>query len=401
EMDGNGLRDLSFLPEHIPAGIVCVLGTRPNDTLKPLKLLQPHDEYPLRNLSPDDFDLILHHRHVSLDRALANQVYMVMQKNALYLDLVAKVLQEQGKLLPEDLIINLAHDPNYIFSLTIHRLKQPASEWHSVLKPILGVLLAGCEPLSDQQIRHILSLDHDRISHALTRLGGLLNVSSDRRYSLFHLQFQYYLRQDEHAPNKEYLFAADEEKAWHKKLADWSEHGDIALIWQDVQYDEAEQSRRKYAQQHYITHLYYAGEWQKLFAVLDAGVYGRGKVHYGPGTRSYAQDLYLGLRAAMWEERPFEEAVALLPRMWRYSLLRSSFASRADHYSLIMFEALMLRKREAEALGLADLLTNPAYRVKVLVQIAQHIGKEVGREQESIQLLMRAYESAELLKRLV
>ncbi len=45
EEDQTGTRDLSFLPTNPPAGIVFVLGTRPNDTLKPLELLKPRNEY--------------------------------------------------------------------------------------------------------------------------------------------------------------------------------------------------------------------------------------------------------------------------------------------------------------------------------------------------------------------
>src|SRR5207245_2863865 len=47
EDEQSGTRDLSFLPNNPPPGIVFVLGTRPNDTLRPLELLKPHYEYKL------------------------------------------------------------------------------------------------------------------------------------------------------------------------------------------------------------------------------------------------------------------------------------------------------------------------------------------------------------------
>lgn len=87
--DMDGERDLSFLPNNPPAGTVFVLGTRPNDTLRPLELLKPHYAYPLPNLSRQDFNLLLEHRKVKLDRVLADRFYKAMQENALYLDLVA------------------------------------------------------------------------------------------------------------------------------------------------------------------------------------------------------------------------------------------------------------------------------------------------------------------------
>jgi hypothetical protein len=51
----DGRRDLSFLPERLPPGVVLVIGTRPDDTLKPLKLRTPHCEYRLPPLSEADF----------------------------------------------------------------------------------------------------------------------------------------------------------------------------------------------------------------------------------------------------------------------------------------------------------------------------------------------------------
>src|SRR2546423_14842490 len=44
EQDTMGQRDLSFLPNNPPPAVVFVLGSRPNDTLKPLMLLKPCKE---------------------------------------------------------------------------------------------------------------------------------------------------------------------------------------------------------------------------------------------------------------------------------------------------------------------------------------------------------------------
>jgi type II secretory pathway predicted ATPase ExeA len=88
-----GLRDLSFLPQgpgNPPQGIVFVLGTRPNETLRPLELLKPLKEYPLPDVSRADFHLILRHRGVTLESSLANRFHEMLKKNALYLDLVAQ-----------------------------------------------------------------------------------------------------------------------------------------------------------------------------------------------------------------------------------------------------------------------------------------------------------------------
>lgn len=137
EPELNGERDLSFLPTNPPEGIVFVLGTRPNDTLKPLELLKPQHEYPLPNLSRADFDLILDRRGVALDPALATRFYAAMEANALYLDLVAQELAAAEHSDPEAIIQQIAANPNNIFSLTLDRLKrQSLQQWQQVLRPM-------------------------------------------------------------------------------------------------------------------------------------------------------------------------------------------------------------------------------------------------------------------------
>ena len=154
EEEQSGVRDLSFLPNNPPQGIVFVLGTRPNDTLKPLELLKPRHEYKLPNLSRKDFDLILQRRQVQLDKELTDQLYRIMQENALYLDLIAKELAQEKAVRPEDIITRVVNDPEAIFSLSIDRLQKKPNdvEWHEVLKPILAVLLVTREPLTSRHM---------------------------------------------------------------------------------------------------------------------------------------------------------------------------------------------------------------------------------------------------------
>ena len=239
--DSDGERDLSFLPNDPPKGIVFVLGTRPNDTLRPLKLLKPHNEYQLPNLSRQDFDLILKKRGVRLERGLVDEFYIAMQENALYLDLVAKELAEGEITSAPEMIKRIANNPNSIFSLAMARFKRHTNQWREVIKPILGVLLAAREPLSIQHIRQILTIEDDRLREGIERLGGLVSRDGQRRCYLFHLKLQEYLRQDENNPDKEYIFATDEEESWHKKLAEWCEMGNLSVIWQDITVNRVEQ----------------------------------------------------------------------------------------------------------------------------------------------------------------
>lgn len=120
EAEVTGSRDLSFLPNNPPSGIVFVLGTRPNDTLQPLELLKPRDEYKLPNLTRHDFDLILQRRYVNIESGIVDRFYRAMQGNALYLELVARELATSSHLLPEEVINRLSENPENLFSLAMN-----------------------------------------------------------------------------------------------------------------------------------------------------------------------------------------------------------------------------------------------------------------------------------------
>ncbi|MBA2395124.1 MAG: TIR domain-containing protein [Ktedonobacteraceae bacterium] len=391
EEDFNGIRDLSFLPTNPPAGIVFVLGTRPNDAMKPLELLKPHDEYRLPNLSRQDFDRILQHRHVSLKQVVADQFYRIMGENALYLDLVAKELIAYDAIDSLSIITHVTANPANIFSLSLERLKRQGQLWERVIYPVLGILLTAQEPMPLLCMKDILQVEDYKLRDGIAKLGGLVTEDAQRRYSLFHLKLRDYLRQDAENLRKEYIFSIEEEEGQHAHLAEWCERDDLTLIWQDSS-DLKEQGRRKYARQHYITHLYYAHEWQQLFTVLDGGSYGHAKERCNLSTRSYVQDLDRGRQAAAKSGVTLEDMIAMLPRLWCYTLLRSSLRSRADLYPQEMFQLFLILGREQEVLGLAELLTDPIYKVKVLVLIAEHMAGQPERGAERVQIYFRASE---------
>jgi tetratricopeptide (TPR) repeat protein len=408
-----GKRDLSFLPPDVPPGIVFVLGTRPNDTLRPLELLKPHGEYPLPNLSRYDFDLILQHHGVALERHVADRFYRVLDENALFLDLVARELQErtkQGSISAaevEDIIKQITNNPENLFALAIERLSRRETLWEGVIKPLLGVLMVANEPLERMHLKQIINLnqatpiDGDQLNQALERLGGLVisnTQAGQQRYTLFHLKLRDYLRQDVSRQDKHYVFDTEDEQHLQLWLVAWCEQGDLSRIWEDAQHDSTERGRCAYARQHYIAHLYYAQAWQRLFEMLDEGNYGKAKVQYDPSTRTYVLDLDWGRQAAASEHWSLGEGIQHLSHLWRYTLLRCSLASRADQYPKEAFQLMVLLGDETKALGLAELITDPVRRAAILLLFAQHLMKQIGREAEGRQMLMRVYEVTSRIK---
>jgi len=396
-----GQRDLSFLPQgpgNPPQGIVFVLGTRPNDTLRPLELLKPYHEYKLPNLSRADFDHILRHRGVTLEYTLADRFYETLDENALYLDLVAKELAARRDITNrevEEIVQQIADDPENLFSLTVDRLRRQETLWTAVIKPVLGLLLVTNEPLVREHLKYLLNLDStkkvdgEQLNQGLERLGGLIVIDDKQRYSLFHLKFREYLRQDTQRPNKRYVFDEEDEQRCDRYFITWCEQDGIAQIWDDTSSNIIEQGRRCYARLHYITHLYRAGDWNKLFGVLDESSYGKAKVQYDSSTRTYALDLDLGRLAAASAHWNRKKTFQHLPRLWQYTLLRCTLTTWADSYPVVTFRLMLLLEQESKALGLAELLTNLDHKAQVFLFIASHVMTQPGRELEAAQLFLR------------
>jgi hypothetical protein len=125
----------------------------------------------------------------------------------------------------------------------------------------------------------------------------------------------------------------------------------------------------------------------RLWDVLDQGSYGRGKLRDDPSTRSYVQDLDVARKAAIdAAEGEYDRGVELLPRLWRYSLLRCSLASQADNYPDSLFEALVDVGRSQEAIGLVELLTNTERKARMLLRLGLRIERQPEKLQESKQL---------------
>ena len=156
--------------------------------------------------------------------------------------------------------------------------------------------------------------------------------------------------------------------------------------------DLAEQERRIYAREHYVTHLYHAKRWSRLQGVLGEGDFGKAKLQFDPSTRSFGRDLALGCRALLQAASTDEERERSLPVVWRYSLLRSSLATKARNYPDPLFSLLVLRGRGPEALELVDLVQTPDGKVAALCRIAQAIMIDSGRHLNADSILLRAEE---------
>lgn len=393
ETEHTGRRDLSFLPPDPPYGIVFVLGTRPDDTLNPLKLMNPQTRYALPELSYPDFISLLQRYDLHLKKNLVDSCYYILSGHVFYLDLAVRLFAEKGEITPEEVINQIEDDPDNLLWLSLERLREPVDEWSKVIKPILGVILETCEPLGIGALSQIIGVDEDTVFNGLTRLGGLVMLDERRRSDLFHLKFYDYLRYNPRKPDHVPLFSSKDEQYWHRTLANWCEQQDLKTIWENAK-DLSIKESRAYARRYYVLHLVGGQEWQRLFSVLDNSQYGRAKVRkYDPSMRAYASDLDLGRFAAIKAGETVENGLSQLPQLWRYTLLRCSLASRADRYPIGAFGLLIFLGRQQEAIGLAELVTDPTKQIDIFCEMAMCAREQNMPSKKSLMLLRKAIET--------
>ena len=357
EIDGS--RDLSFLPPQPPPSIVIVLGSRPDETLKPLEILHRVD-YALPPLSEPDALELWRSVQPGVADGLFHDLYRALKGNALFVHLAANTMRDQSMVDATSLIQQIEQNPQNLFGITLERIKgRSMADWRSIWKPMLTLLLVAQEPLRLDVLGDLLEHDHDTMQDAVWVLGGLVSQGIDQRVALHHLLFRDYLIAS--------VFNQREVKRWQQRLADWCAV-DLDTIWADHP-DVVEQARRVYARHHYITHLALAENWTTLWQVLDAGDYGEQKTRFDPSTRLYALDLDRGRESAIQAGKSTEEYIQHLPRLWKYSLLRTSLASRIDRWIDPMFIVLAKLDRTHEAIERIDQLSNPMKQVKLWSKI--------------------------------
>ncbi|NJO83727.1 MAG: hypothetical protein HC828_13625, partial [Blastochloris sp.] len=376
--ESDGRRDISFLPSVVPSGIVLVIGTRPDDTLVELSQKPQSTVYEIPHLSRSDFEFILKQKKLELDSSLIQRLYVTLQQNALYLDLAVRELIAQPALEAEDLLHRVADNPDNLFSFTIDRLSLGSnqSRWERVTQPILGLLLVASAPLSELALRELLQVAPRELRQSLQQLGGLLSQTSDARFSLFHRKFHDYLREDADNPAKDFVFTSTDEHRYHLRLVDWCANGAQGLqsIWNQAPADALEQERRTFARQYYVPHLAAAGNYAQLWKLIDDDEYGSAKRRYDRSLRAYLRDLDVDRRSFQDAHKGNAEAQALaLPHIWRYNVVYRLMNSYSPHYSSTYLCALSAVGSIAEALSLANRVTEPSAKLRVLCAMSRTV----------------------------
>jgi len=263
--------------------------------------------------------------------------------------------------------------------------------WPDLYAPLLAVFVVALEPPTLDQL-HVLSgtfADRPAVVSALDWLSQFLDQLGGR-YRLYHSSLAEFLVADSTRddPQRSDLYIDPIEA--HRAVADILGQ-DLDAIWADTRDNAREQERRQYARLYMINHLYQGRDWQRLFAIIDAGEYGQGKLHFDPSTYLYARDLDLARDACLPGEAAQLERLALLPRLWRYSLLRGSLAGYAGVLPPDAFIVLTALGKGEEAVRLALLIGAPEDQALIFSRIAETLVQIPGSEEQAARLLRDAF----------
>ncbi|XSG77323.1 ATP-binding protein [Herpetosiphon llansteffanensis] len=351
----DGTRDISFLPLQLPPGIVIVLGSRPDERIDRLGL-EHGVGYAVPALSADDVISRLLQVQPTFERAALQQLANALAGNALMVELAASLIIQCDHAELRSLITQVRREPSNLFRLSLARIERQApTEWSSVLRPLLAVLVVTQEPLLPSFIAILIEQPADLVIEALDLMNDWVTAAVDQRCALRHLLFHEYLVQAE--------FTSAELRAWHQRFATWCGAA-LDAIWQDSP-APVEQARRWYARHHLMTHLALAEQWPGLWQLVDAGDYGAQKVRFDPSTRLYGLDLDRARESVIvaHQHQTVDDQLASLPRLWRYSLLRTSLTAHADQWHDDMFVIVAAGGHIAEALAQIDICSDPARQV--------------------------------------
>lgn len=247
--------------------------------------------------------------------------------------------------------------------------------WTALYYPLLELLCVAREPLNLDQLggladTHVRAGD---LAVAVQRLRHLLDLTVDG-YRLYHGTVAEFALADatRNDPATAELYV--DGTAAHRRLA-LRVAADGDETWRDDPQRPDVTARRNYARHYYVDHLYEGKAWDRLFLTLDEQRYGRQKVAWDLSTSAYCADLDLGRRASSREDLTTDDAIGLLPALWRYSFLRVALASHADSYPADGYIALALIGQSEQAARLATLIASAKRRTSILVSVASAVSE--------------------------
>jgi tetratricopeptide (TPR) repeat protein len=232
-------------------------------------------------------------------------------------------------------------------------------DWSDVYAPVMGVLLAAQESLTESQIRAFTKLKESVVWNCLNDLQQFLDEieseDEETRYKLYHQSVTDFLGKRQllickKKQNNRYYLPAQEQ---HQRIVDYYQAG--AKSWLDIDWTSIKDD---YAFRYLPYHLKQAGQHQDLCKLLtSAANWMQAKfIHYG-SDEGYVSDLQLALNAFTNPGVP--EQVAQLVQL---HTARQVIYHRASRYNDTDLKTLVWLGGEAQAIQHARLRPSASQR---------------------------------------
>jgi hypothetical protein len=414
ELSGTSIVDWLAAAPELPPNVRLVLTSREDDRL--LNRLKGHADA-LRSLRIDGADVRVQQdlRRLAEDlstspsvvsaltaagrnaRDFVSEAVVRADGNIGYLDAIARAIDERSgdaeSRMAIDALLSLDQLPGALTELYVFfmrqlqagpgrrglRIEDPetgrpflANTWTELMWPTLAVLSTAFEPLTAEQLVALTGTMADRTAmhDALRHLSQFLHRTA-AGWQLYHATVAEFLVSQQLLADPATADLAVDARETHSAIARRLGR-DSANLWLPASNDRIEEARRAYARLHYPRHLYYAEQWEKLFSLLDDGTYGAGKLAADPSGFQYSLDLDMGFAAATGTAALEAGGLALLPRAWKYRMLRNVLVSPTTEPPPLAYATLARLGRTDEAVSLVRLIQDPYLRSSSLAQIAQH-----------------------------
>jgi tetratricopeptide (TPR) repeat protein len=230
------------------------------------------------------------------------------------------------------------------FSWQLLQLKSRASRDGNVAWSLLELLVAARGGMTPQELADVLDVPSHVVDSTLKPLRRFLQGAP--RVTLMHHEFRNAII-DELSPKQQ--------RRARKQLLDWCSECEQVARGGDIP---------DYVLDHYVGHLYSAGEYKGLYELLSPH-WMQLKLARSGGRLALAQDLLLAIRAAR------EQVPPDLVEEFRSSLILASIGTIGRQPPLEVFRVLAKVGLVSQAEAYVALVAEPSKRIEAVIHVAQ------------------------------
>ena len=359
----------NFVANPVPAGVVYVLGSRPEAMAERISHRRQTFSFPLLDLDPDEI-VELFERRCALTPNKAAPVFR-SGHSALFLTWLADELAKTPRQSVSALLARVGSDPEGLFAIAIARLAADSEVWNREIRQVLGAITFSLAPLRTVQVSKITEIPLDRVRDIIVRLGSFVRRDDLCGHSLSHWELYRWLTSTPACEGR--VFTVDDGVRIHRKIAEWCLSGRPHSIWDDRREREDLQYGREYG----FEHLLHANDVDRIFEILDDTAWHQCALRFDPSGSALAQGIRRGFDAGVRIDSGTSQRLAWLPKLVRYKLLETGLLERGRRLPKDALHAMIHVGRVDEAIKyawMAQGYCEPATSLMTLVPTLDECG---------------------------